>query len=74
MVSIKGMWWTEVMERYHAGISSTFNGEEFAEAIFELLNSTDFNRYVEGALEAIKKEYNWYNITENLVSIYKKLV
>lgn len=74
IVSIKGMWWSEVMERYHAGISSTFNGEVFAEAIFELLNSTDFNRYVEGALEAIKKEYNWYSITENLVLIYKKLV
>jgi len=73
IVSIKGMWWTEVMERYHAGISSNFNGEEFAEAIFELLDSTDFNRYVDGALEVIKKEYNWYNITRNLVSVYKKL-
>jgi glycosyltransferase involved in cell wall biosynthesis len=30
-------------------------------------------RKKEGAIEVVKKEYNWYNITENLVSIYRKL-
>jgi glycosyltransferase involved in cell wall biosynthesis len=74
IVAIKGMWWTEVMERYHAGISSTFEPEEFAEAIFTLINSADFDQYSKGAMEVIKKEYNWYNITENLISVYKKLI
>jgi len=73
IVSIKSMWWTEVMERYRAGVSSTFDPKEFAEAIFLLLNSADFDQYAKGAIEVVKKEYNWYNITENLVSIYKKL-
>jgi glycosyltransferase involved in cell wall biosynthesis len=68
------MWWTEVMEKYRAGISSTFEPKEFAEAIFTLINSADLNQYARNAIEVVKREYNWYNITENLVSIYKKLI
>jgi len=74
IVSIKGMWWTEVMERYHAGLSSAFEPKEFAEAVSALINSADLNQYARGAIEVVKKEYNWYNITENLISVYKKLI
>jgi len=61
------------MERYHVGLSSAPKPKEFAEAISALINSADLNQYARGAIEVVKKEYNWYNITENLVSVSKKL-
>ncbi|MCC6004172.1 MAG: glycosyltransferase [Thermofilum sp.] len=74
IVSIKGMWWTEVIEKYNAGISSNFEPEEFAEAILTLINSRDIKHYSKNAIEVIRREYNWNIITEKLVSEYFKLV
>jgi len=74
VVSIKGMWWTEVIEKYNAGISSHFEPEEFAEAILKLLNSPNINHYSKNALEVVQREYNWNIITERLINEYFKLV
>jgi glycosyltransferase involved in cell wall biosynthesis len=74
VVSIKGMWWTEVIEKYNAGISSKFESEGFAEAILALINSWDIKHYSKNAVEVVRREYNWNIITEKLVSEYFKLV
>jgi glycosyltransferase involved in cell wall biosynthesis len=74
IVTIKGMWWSKVAEKYHAGITSNFDAKDFANAILKLLNTSNYKYYTEGAINAIKKEYNWYKITNDLVSVYKKLI
>ncbi|MEM2372862.1 MAG: glycosyltransferase [Thermoproteota archaeon] len=74
VVSIKGMWWSNIIEEYHAGKTSEFDSEKYAEAILELVTTNDIEEFSMGALKIIRDKYNWFKIAEDLVSIYKELV
>jgi len=74
VVSIKGMWWSNIIEENNAGKTSVFDPKAFAEAILELLNSSDIDLLSKNALNIVRKKYNWYKITEELKTKYIELV
>lgn len=74
VVTIRGMWWSKIVEQYQVGITADFDPECYAKAIVNLLHSPELEKYGRNAKNLILKKYNWSHVAKKLSRIYEKLV
>jgi len=74
VVTIRGMWWSKIVEQYEVGTTADFDPECYAKAIASLLNSRDTDKYSRNAKNLISKKYNWGQVAKDLSKIYDRLI
>jgi len=74
VVSIKGMWWSKIVEENKVGATVEFNPKSFAKGVVSLLMDRNIDEYSKNARRLVTQKYNWHNVAKDLIRVYEKLV
>lgn len=75
VVTVSGLWWSELVEMHNVGLVVEDKPKSFAEAVNELLASPNvIDVMSKNAINLVKNQYNWREMAKKLLEVYDKLL